>query len=131
MEADAVPPGLLTASAGPDPDEDVEAAGEAPPTAESLAGSDEQSLDKHRRWTMPSFESPAPEEPIRSKLADLAETVGQEPLNNGARYEMAIALESADPAQAVAQYAIIREFERPPTRGRHSPTARGAPGIRC
>ena len=60
-----------------------------------------------RRRAMPRFSHRKRDQPIKSKLADLAETVGQEPLNNGLRYEMAQALETADPAQAVAQYAII------------------------
>jgi tetratricopeptide (TPR) repeat protein len=66
-----------------------------------------------RRWVMPKFDRQSQEEPVRSKLADLAETVGQQPLNNGTRYDLAIELETADPAQAVAQYAIIVESRDP------------------
>jgi len=63
--------------------------------------------DQPRRWTFPRFDQRRSEEPIRSKLADLAETVGREPLNNGSRFDLAQELENADPAQAVMQYAII------------------------
>lgn len=60
-----------------------------------------------RRWSMPSFDRRRRSEPIRSRLADLAETVDREPLNNGSRFELAQELETADPSQAVVQYSLI------------------------
>jgi hypothetical protein len=63
--------------------------------------------DGVRRWTFPHLDPRKPHEPIRSKLADLAENVGRQPLNNGSRFELATELEREDPTQAVAQYAII------------------------
>jgi hypothetical protein len=74
------------------------------PGAEEQDPSERRGL---RRWAVPSFERRRRDQPIRSKLADLAERVENEPLNNGSRFELAEELESADPAQAVAQYAII------------------------
>lgn len=60
-----------------------------------------------RRWAMPGRDWKSPQEPVKSRLADLAEIVEREPLNNGSRFELAKALEEVDPTQAVSQYAII------------------------
>jgi tetratricopeptide (TPR) repeat protein len=90
---------------------DAESTAQAPAREETFreAAESEPSVEHRtvRRWSVPSFERRRREEPIRSKLADLAETVEREPLNNGSRFDLARELEGADPAQAVAQYAII------------------------
>lgn len=60
-----------------------------------------------RRWRLPGREWAKTTEPVRSRLADLAEIVEREPLNNGARFALARALEDADPNQAIGQYSLI------------------------
>ncbi|GEM_PF-5283438 len=67
-----------------------------------------------RRWAMPGREpKTAPPSP-KSPLPNLAETVGREPLNNGARFELAKALTTAGaPDQAVSQYGLIIESHDP------------------
>jgi tetratricopeptide (TPR) repeat protein len=61
-----------------------------------------------RPWSVPEAHEPASFEPARSKLADMAEIVLREPLNNGARFALAQELEGAgEVEQAVIQYGVI------------------------
>ena len=61
-----------------------------------------------RPWAMEGSYGSETFEPPRSKLADMAEVVVREPLNNGARYALARELEnSGEHEQAVVQYSLI------------------------
>lgn len=81
--------------------------------ADSDAGDASEDRGSHRRWSLPGFDWKRQNQPVRSRLADLAEIVEREPLNNGARFELAKALESADSIQAVAQYGVLLESRDP------------------